>query len=230
MGFRRSRVLWAVLLALVALGGGLLARGWLGRASDPGEAGVSLETLDVYGELPDFRFTERGGRAVTRADLAGKVWVANFIYTRCTDSCPLQTAELARLQGELLSDGRVRLVSITVDPEHDTPAVLRRYAERYRADPGGWLFLTGDKAAIYRLAREGFKLGVVDPDDGVGGLLRGLGPAPAFATHGSKGLVMHSPRLVLVDGRARVRAYHQPDAPGSIERLRANLRVLLAER
>jgi len=64
----------------------------------------------------------------------------------------------------------------------------------------------------------------------VGSLLRGLGPAPAFATHGSKGLVMHSPRLVLVDGRARVRAYHQSDAPGSIERLRANLRVLLAER
>ncbi|MBI4011744.1 MAG: SCO family protein [Candidatus Rokubacteria bacterium] len=224
------RLVWASLLAIATAAAGLALWLALGGSRGPEQSQGVLETLDVYGELPDFRLTERSGRAVTRADLAGKVWVANFIYTRCTDSCPLQTAELARLQGELLSDGRVRLVSITVDPEHDTPAVLRRYAERYRADPGGWLFLTGDRAAIYRLARDGFKLGVLDPDDAAGGLFRRLGPAPAFATHGSKGLVMHSPRLVLVDGRARVRAYHQPDDPGSRERLRANLRALLAER
>ena len=156
--------------------------------------------------------------------------IAPGSYTRCAETCPLQTAALARLQPELLKDARVRLVSLTVDPEHDTPAVLRRYAEQYGADPSRWLFLTGDKNAIHRLATEGFHLGVVDPDDGlVGGLLRWLEPAPAFATHGSKGLVMHSPRLVLVDGRARIRAYHQPDDAQSIEWLRRNLRSVLRE-
>lgn len=224
------RLVWASLLAIAAVTAGLALWLALGASRGPEQSQGVLETLDVYGELPDFSLTDRSGRAVIRADLAGKVWIANFIYTRCAETCPLQTAALARLQPELLKDARVRLVSLTVDPEHDTPAVLRRYAEQYGADPSRWLFLTGDKNAIHRLATEGFHLGVVDPDDGlVGGLLRWLEPAPAFATHGSKGLVMHSPRLVLVDGRARIRAYHQPDDAQSIEWLRRNLRSVLRE-
>jgi protein SCO1/2 len=123
-------------------------------------------------------------------------------------------------------------VSITVDPERDTPAVLARYAERYGADPARWLFLTGDKRAIYRLATDGFRLGVVDPDDAGSstGWLRWAAPSPAWATHGSKGLVMHSQRFVLVDRQARIRAYHMPDDAASLDRLRRNLRALLRER
>jgi protein SCO1 len=229
---RRRAVLWTASLALAAVTAGLAA--WHSRAVPGGAAreGTGLETLGLYGELPDFALTERSGRAVRRADLAGAVWIANFIYTRCTDTCPLQTATLARLQPDLLGDGRVRIVSLTVDPGHDTPAVLRRYAEQYRADPTRWLFLTGDPAAIARLAMEGFHLGVVDPGDvaaSAGRLARWLGPIPAYASHGAKGLVLHSPRLVLVDGRARVRAYHQPDDPRSLERLLENVRRVLAE-
>jgi cytochrome oxidase Cu insertion factor (SCO1/SenC/PrrC family) len=169
---------------------------------------------------------------VTRADLVGRVWVANFIYTQCTETCPLQSAQLARLQAEFAAESDLRLVSITVDPERDTPAVLSRYAERYAADPARWLFLTGDKGAIYRLARDGFRLGVVDPDDEgkVSRPLHRFGPTPAWATHGSKGLIMHSPRLVPVDRRLRIRAYHRPDEEQSLERLRQNLRSLLKER
>ena len=201
--------------------------GWL-RASDTRQG--SPEKLDVYGQVPDFALTERSGRRITRADLLGKVWIANFIYTQCTETCPLQSAKLARLQTEFAGEEALRLVSITVDPERDTPAVLARYAERYAADPARWLFLTGDKRAIYHLAKEGFRLGVVDPDDQQArGALRFLAPAPALATHGSKGLIMHSPRFVLVDRQGRIRAYHRPDDETSLEHLHQNVRTVLRE-
>ena len=202
--------------------------GWL-RASDTRQG--SPEKLDVYGQVPDFALMERSGRPVTRADLLGKVWIANFIYTQCTETCPLQSAKLARLQTEFASEEALRLVSITVDPERDTSSVLSRYAERYGADPIRWFFLTGDKRAIYHLAKEGFRLGVVDPDDHAkaGRPLRWLEPAPALATHGSKGLIMHSPRLVLVDRQGRIRAYHRPDDETSLEHLRQNVRTVLRE-
>lgn len=233
------RVLWGLLVVLVAVAGGLAAWASLGGrltgrlGSSPGSAAGQglLETLGVYGEVPEFALTERSGRRVTRVDLLGKVWVANFIYTRCTETCPLQSARLARLQAEFAGEEAFRLVSITVDPERDTAAALAGYAEKYGADPARWLFLTGDKRAIYRLAKEGFRLGVVDPDDTTkaGGRFRLFEPAPAFAAHGSTGLVMHSSRLVLVDRQATIRAYHPPDDERSLERLRQNVRALLRE-
>ena len=236
---RRRRLAWLLAIVVAAAGGvgawAVLSGGpvapfrlWARGSQSEG----ALEVLGVYGEVPDFALTERSGRTVTRADLLGAVWVANFIYTQCTETCPLQSAQLARFQAEFAAAGALRLVSITVDPERDTPAVLARYAERYGADPVRWLFLTGDKRTIYHLAKDGFRLGVVDPDDppGAAGLFRWVAPPSAWATHGSKGLVMHSSRLVLVDRAARIRAYHRSDDPESLARLRTNLRALLAER
>ena len=230
--------LWGALALLVAGGsavGTLMALGARGigpfsstSAGDPSQG--ALETLGMYGEVPEFALTERSGRPVTRADLLGKVWLATFVYTQCTETCPLQSARMARLQAEFSAQPDLVLVSITVDPERDTPAALVVYAERYGADPIRWWFLTGPKRAIYRLAKEGFRLGVVDPDDlAQTGALRWLEPSPAFATHGSKGLIMHSSRFVLVDRRARIRAYHLPDDDASQDRLRRNLRTLLRE-
>ena len=99
------------------------------------------------------------------ADLRGKVWIANFIYTHCTDTCPLQSAQMARLQEELKTEPDFRLVSITVDPEQDTPETLTEYATRFGADRERWLFLTGAKRALYALAVEGFRLSVADPEE-----------------------------------------------------------------
>jgi cytochrome oxidase Cu insertion factor (SCO1/SenC/PrrC family) len=226
----------AVAALVVAVSGGLVAwRALRGLAPfhPPGsELPASiLETLGTYGEVPDFALTERSGRTVTRADLVGTVWLATFIYTQCTETCPLQTARVARLQTVFTGAEDLRFVSITVDPEHDTPAVLARYAEGYGADPVRWLFLTGNKRVIYHLAKDGFRLGVVDPSDPAAsaGLGRWLTPEPAWATHGSKGLVMHSSRFVLVDRTAQIRAYHLPDDEASLDRLQANLRTLLRE-
>ena len=236
----RRALPWAVLGVLLIGGGGLALwpsprdivprmSEWL-RGSGAGE--TALERLGQYGQVPDFALVERSGTGVTLADLRGKAWVANFIYTQCTETCPTQSLQVSRLQAEFATEPDLRLVSITVDPERDTPEVLARYAERYRADRGRWLFLTGPKRAIYQLAADGFKLSVVDPDDAkqTGGMLRILRPRLAFATHGSKGLVIHSSRFVLVDRQARIRAYHRPDDEPSLERLRRNMKILLRER
>lgn len=103
--------------------------------------------------------------------------------------------------------------------------VLSRYAGRYGADPVRWLFLTGNKRTIYHLAKEGFRLSVVDPNDQAeaGALRRLRGPEPAPVTHGSKRLILHSSRFVLVGRHARIRAYYLPDDEQSLERLRQNI-------
>jgi protein SCO1/2 len=220
--------------AAVAAWSGAVQRG---RAPDARE--IALERLDVYGEVPDFFLVERSGRRIGRADLLGKVWVLDFIYTECTETCLLQSLQLAKLQRDFAEARDLRFVSITVNPQHDTTEVLERYAERYGADRERWLFLTGDKRRIYCLAKDGFHLAVVDQADAnppscdrtvAGAAWRRIASvlmSPAFAAHRSQGLVMHSSRLILVDRRGRIRAYHQATDGESLERLRSNVKALL---
>jgi cytochrome oxidase Cu insertion factor (SCO1/SenC/PrrC family) len=162
---RLARILLWGLLAVVLIGVvglGVRSLSW----QEPGQAlfsGASSGRLPIYGSVPDFALTDQRGRPVRRADLQGKVWIASFIFTNCPEECPMMTAEMAQFQSDLALVADFRLVSISVDPERDTPPVLSQYADRFNADPERWLFLTGDKRAIYRLAREGFRLGIVDP-------------------------------------------------------------------
>jgi protein SCO1/2 len=227
----RPTVIAAALLTL-ALAVAAGAAHWALRLTRAIPSGVELERLDDHGRVPAFTLVERSGRRVTREDLRGLVWVADFIYTDCTETCPTQSLQFGRLQSEFAGASDLRLVSITVDPTHDTPEVLRRYAERYGATDRWW-FLTGDKREIYCLAQRGFRLSVVDPagpaEPECGQAFR-LGPAAAWASHGSGGLVMHSARFVLVDRRRHIRAYHRPTDRQSLETLAANVRTLLAER
>ena len=201
------------------------------RSSAPPEE-VSLERLGDYGHVPPFSLTERSGRRVGRHDLIGHVAVIDFIYTECTETCPTQSLQFAAIHREFAGTSDLRLISITVDPRHDTPEVLARYAARYGADDRWW-FLSGDEREIYCLARDGFHLSVVassaaqPPPCGSAFL---FGPAPAWASHGSKGLIMHSARLVLIDRRAEIRAYHLATDTEALEKLKANLRRLLAEK
>lgn len=233
----RRRLIVVSVLAIAVVAAGVTFVPALFRPA--ATADISLDHLDDYGEVPAFTLVERSGRRITHEDLRGSVWVANFMYTECTDTCPTQSLQLQRLQNDFATSSDLRLVSITVDPQHDTPEVLSRYAERHGADPRRWLFVTGDTRAIYCLATEGFRLTVVDPADpnpppcGRAAWLPELlrqGPAPAFASHGSGGLVMHSARLVLVDRAGRIRAYHLATDGESLARLQPNVRTLLAER
>ena len=173
------------------------------RAGDDG--------LKQYGSVPDFKLTERSGKAVAMADLRGKIWIADFIYTTCTDTCPLQTAAMAKLQKEFAAQSNVQLVSVSVDPDRDTPQVLSAYADKHEADRQRWYFLTGPRAQVIQLIRDGFHLSVaVLPDSG-----------------GENGMIPHSPRFVLIDRQAQIRGYYDSRAMDSIARLRNDIETLL---
>jgi protein SCO1/2 len=164
--------------------------------------------------VPDFSLAERNGKTVTLADLRGKLWIADFIYTSCTDTCPLQSAEMAKLQERWGSQPDLKLVSFSVDPERDTPQALARYAERFRADADRWLFLTGDKEQLSRLIQEGFHLGAT----------------PALKSAAGEDVILHSPRFVLVDKSAQIRAYYDSRDAEALRRLNKDLMSLLSDR
>ncbi|HEV8354699.1 MAG TPA: SCO family protein [bacterium] len=123
-----------------------------------GPAATAAPPFPVIGKAaPDFTLTSQSGAPVRLGQFRGKLVVLDFIYTHCTDVCPLVTANLARVQRDLTARGwwvrDVVFVSVTTDPAHDTPGVLRTYARRYQADPRGWSFLTGPErtlAAVYK--------------------------------------------------------------------------------
>jgi len=164
------------------------------------------EPLPVYGRLSAFSLVNRDGRRVGLKDLAGRAWVADFIFTRCPASCPMMSARMARLNEDLPADLDVHLVSISVEPERDTPEVLESYARKFQA-PARWLFLTGGREEIRHLCVEGFKLGL-DMQPGPG-----IGPEP----------ILHSTRFVLVDGEGRIRGYYEAFDEASTEKLREDL-------
>ena len=153
-------------------------------------------SLAIYGTVPPFSLTERSGRPVTQADLERKIWVADFVFTRCGSICPALSANMARLQTALRERGgeTPTLVSFTVDPAADTPPVLTDYASRFHADPQQWLFLTGERAALYDLIGEGFHLGVAQREE-------------SGVTDPNQ-LITHSDRFVLVDRALRIRGYY----------------------
>jgi len=113
------------------------------------------QRLPTIGPAPDFALTSQDGARVTLSDFRGKVVAVTFIFTSCTDTCPLLTAKMAGVQDELgpAFGAKIAFVSITVDPERDTPEVLKQYAQNFGANPAGWVFLTGDLAAIRDVER-----------------------------------------------------------------------------
>jgi protein SCO1 len=137
--------------AAIVLGFAMLAYPTLVQAHEAADE----ERLPVIGAAPDFALTSQDGAAVSLGDFRGKVVAVTFIYASCPDVCPLLSDKLARVQDELGADfgARIAFLSITVDPERDTPEVLKEYAEALDADLAGWSFLTGTKAAIGEVAR-----------------------------------------------------------------------------
>jgi protein SCO1 len=149
------------------------------------------DSLDI--PVPPFEFTERSGTPIRNATLAGKVWIASFVFTRCSGPCPATSATMARLQDELKDMPGVMLVTFTIDPARDTRADLNAYADRYRADPARWLFATGDEAAMHSFATQGFKLLAKRADTAT--------PKPGEEFD-------HSSKLALVNGSGMIVAYY----------------------
>lgn len=166
--------------------------------------------LPLISEVPDFSLTERSGRTITKADLLGSVWIADFIFTRCSGPCPDLSAKLRGLQYAFADAPDVKLVSICLDPENDTPANLVHYADRFQAQPDRWWFLTGtDEKYIHGLVEKGFLQSVVPEGDG----------SP----------LMHSTYFVVIDRQGRIRAAHDGVAKSAHGNLIRDVRALLAE-
>jgi protein SCO1/2 len=177
----------------------LVALALLSACSEKMIVGTKTEPPTKYGMVPDFDLVERSNRKVTRQDLTGKVWVADFIFTTCGGICPVMTSNMKKLQDKLFAD--IRLVSFTVDPTKDTPEVLTEYANRYGADKDRWLFLTGDPESIQKLSVGGFKL-AMDPTGGTE-----VEP------------IVHSSRFVLIDREGFIRGYYGTEELTDLDRL-----------
>ncbi len=177
-----------------------------------GAAASRPKSLPELGSVPEFTLVEASGQALARSDLREKVWVASFIFTRCAEVCPAMMRTEVKLQRELPVRDDVKLVTFSVDPEHDTPAVLREYAATFGVNRAGWWLVTGKKEEIYRLALEGFRLSTMDAD-----------PAKEMP-------ILHSTKLVLVDRRGTIRGYYDSTDEGEVRQLVKDLRAVLAER
>jgi protein SCO1/2/putative membrane protein len=181
----------------------LITYGFIPSAPAPAPAGQNLGAASF--DVGSFKLTERSGKTVTNADLNDGVWIASFIFTRCPSSCPRITQVVRDLHNGPLKASGVKFVSISVDPEYDTPEVLSRYAKTRDADPNRWLFLTGPKDDIYQLILERFHLSVAqnpeaDPKKGVEA-------------------VAHSDKLALIDRGNKVIGLFASDDPESLKNL-----------
>ena len=152
--------------------------------------------LPTYGRVAPFELVNRDGRKISASTLRGKIWIADFIYTRCTDTCPLLTHKMFALSHKLSSP--VQIVSFTVDPSHDTPAVLDAYAKRFGVAPGRWYFLTGGEKALAQVFRKSFMLAVAKQKDGT---------------------VAHTTKFALIDAAGNIRGYYDGDSDASLAKL-----------
>lgn len=164
--------------------------------------------LPHLGDVPPFSLTAQSGEQSGDAMMRGKISIVDFIFTSCTSICPVMSGRMAYMQGILGTLPEMQFISISVDPETDTPGVLTDYATRYGAIPGKWYFLTGGREAIYTLTREGFHLGL--------------------DTEGLD-VIIHSQKFILVDDSLRIRGYYDSDDNEEMDQLIGDAELLTAQ-
>jgi protein SCO1/2 len=159
--------------------------------------------LPVLGHVPDFQLTNQHNEFFGAQQLKGKVWIANFIFTRCPTLCPITTQKMAGVMHRTRNLGEgFHLVSISVDPEHDQPAELLAFAQKYRTSPRMWTFLTGARDSIKSLLVDGMKVHMTQD-----------GPTDDLMSIG------HSGHFVLVDAKMQIRGYYDSNEVGVMDRL-----------
>ncbi len=163
--------------------------------------------LPNFGSVPPFQLTNQDREPFGSANLAGKIWIADFIYTTCPGPCPMISSRMSEMQ-KPLEKTDVHFVSFTVDPDKDTPEKLRQYANRLHVQPGRWDFLTGPKSTIYELSTQGFKLA-------------------ASENGGEQGQPVHSTRMILVDRHGQIRGYYDATEADAVTVLVADANHLL---
>lgn len=166
---------------------------------------AKVAPLPMLGEVPQFQLTLQTDQPFDSHLLDGHIWVANFIYTTCDGPCPMMSHQMRGIQNSTQSTPEVKLVSFTVDPAHDTPPVLAKYATHFKADPARWYFLTGEMERLNELGVKNFKINNVD------------------------GSLSHSTRFVLVDGKRRIRGYYLSNDDGFPKKLLHDIRQLQSD-
>ena len=159
--------------------------------------------LPKLGSIPSFEFTDSDGNLISQEELSGKVWVADFIFTTCTMACPVMTGNMNLIHKAFKNNDKVRIVSISVYPEYDTPEILKEYASRYNANTNRWHFLTGPEENVKLVIKNGFKMG--DYED----------------------IIFHSEKFALVDQNGNIRGYYNGIKTDDIKTLKKDIRVLL---
>ena len=163
------------------------------------------DSLPVIGGIPDFEFIDSEGRDVGLSTLKGKVWVADFIFTTCTMACPIMTGNMNIIHKKYKKNDDLRLVSISVYPEYDTPEVLKKYASQYEANTDTWHFLTGNESTVKEVIKDGFKIG--DYED----------------------IIFHSEKFALVDRNGMIRAYYNGMKSEDMKKLKKDINNLLKQ-
>jgi len=160
--------------------------------------------LPVYGPdhhtIPDFSLTDHNGSDLNLKGLGDRIIVADFFFTYCPTICPVMTSHLADVQNFYSGDSEVGFASFTVDPERDTPERLKEFARKYGADLEQWIFITGEKKDLYKLARNGFFLTATDGDGGPDDFI-------------------HSEKLILIDHKKRIRGYYDGTESADVNKL-----------
>ncbi|MFD2514290.1 SCO family protein [Pontibacter locisalis] len=185
-------------------------RTYFPKVDDAGEVVYNEKGDTVFNRVPDFKLTSQQGETISQSeDLSDVIYVADFFFARCTSICKKMSSQLSRVQEAYKNNPSVKLVSITVNPEHDSVAVLQNYAAQYGADPEKWMLLTGPKDEIYSLAQQGFYL-------------------PVQKVEGQDDFI-HSEKFMLVDKEQRVRGIYDGTDPKDVDRLIIEINVLLDE-
>lgn len=169
-------------------------------------------------QLPRFNLTDKNGKSFSSEQLIGKVWIANFVFTRCQGPCPMITLQMAKTENKLKQTAdwdQIRLVSFTVDPDYDTPKVLSEHSQRASVATPNWIWLTGERAPMWNLINNGFKVMVGTNDI--------VGDDPGH------GLITHSTKFILVDRKLRTRGYYNALDADDITRLYKDLQIVLDE-
>jgi protein SCO1/2 len=191
-----------LVLVMALLSVGLLTVPYVAKSMRVASAEPALPVLS---DLSAFTLTNAAGAAYNSATLAGKIWVADFFFTSCTGTCPVMSTNMAKLQTQYAERDDVNFVSISVNPEVDTPERLTTYADKYKANLNRWHFLTGPDEQIQSIAVDEFKLGLGDS------------------------YVLHSTRFVLVDRQGRIRGYYSGVEEEEVEEIARDIERLLRE-
>ncbi|MBP9864934.1 MAG: SCO family protein [Candidatus Omnitrophica bacterium] len=196
----------AGLLVVLWIAGGMAFIVWNSRK-------LAELPLPILGDVGAFQLTDQSARPFDSSQLNGKVWIADFIFTRCAGPCPTMSAVMRRFTEQLSGLDQVRFVSFSVDPDYDTPERLAEYGVRFHADPNRWFFLTGEKTAIYDLAEKKFRLAAADTDP----VLR------------SPHTIFHSSKFVLIDQAGKIRGYYDSGEPFQLKAMVRSAERLVKE-